>query len=294
MKDGKRVRRFALLAFAAIWLAAPAAAQVVRVYEVRHRIAEELAPLVETALSGEGRVAADRRTNALVLSGSSRAVASALELLAALDVRARTVRLRYEARRSGELASAGANVRWRAGAGGLRIGDVLWRSPQVDPHDAAQMGPRGAAAVAIGVEGGAAHRISTLSGELRILDGQSGRIASGGSAPVTTRRIERGRHGAVIEESTQYESAESGFEASPRVLRDGRVELALRPFHASLRPDGAIERASAETRLVLTPGATVALGGIAREESARHGALTAGGASGAAEESVLLITVDVE
>jgi len=115
----------------------------------------------------------------------------------------------------------------------------------------------------------------------------------------------------VIEESTYYESAESGFEASPRVLRDGRVELALRTFHgrvstsdgtglegtdphASLRPDGAIERASAETRLVLTPGATVALGGIARAESAQRGALTAGGTSGAADESVLLVTVDVE
>jgi type II secretory pathway component HofQ len=115
----------------------------------------------------------------------------------------------------------------------------------------------------------------------------------------------------VIEESTQYENAESGFEASPRVLRDGRVELALRTFHgsistgdgigiegtdrhASLRPDGTIDRASAETRLVLTPGATVALGGIARQENAQRGALSAGGASGAAEESLLLVTVDVE
>ena len=280
MKGGTNARRTALVVIAALWIAAPAAAQVVRVYEVRHRIAEELAPLVETVLSGEGRVVADRRTNALVLSGSPRAVASALELLAALDVRARTVRLRYEARRSGELASAGASVRWRAGAGGLRIGDVLW--------------PRAAAAVAIGVEGEAARRASTLAGELRILDGQSGRIASGTSAPITARRIQRSRHGAVTLESTHYENAESGFEASPRVLRDGRVELALHPFHASLRSDGAIERASAETRLVLTPGATVALGGITREESAQRGALSAGGTSGAAEESLLLVTVDVE
>jgi type II secretory pathway component GspD/PulD (secretin) len=88
------LRRLALLACAAIWLALPAGAQVVHVYEVRHRVAEELLPLAETAMAGEGRVAVDRRTNALVLSGSRQAVASALSLLGALDVRARTVVLR--------------------------------------------------------------------------------------------------------------------------------------------------------------------------------------------------------
>ena len=67
---------------------------MVHVYEVRHRVAEELLPLAETAMAGEGRVAVDRRTNALVLSGSRQAVASALSLLGALDVRARTVVLR--------------------------------------------------------------------------------------------------------------------------------------------------------------------------------------------------------
>ena len=253
----------------AITLAGSAVGQTVRVYAVQHRTADELAPLVETALAGEGRVAADRRTNALVLSGSPRAVATALELLAALDVRARTVVLRYESRRSGELASAGANVRWRAGAGSFRVGDVRWA-------------------------GEAARDASTLAGELRILEGQSGRIASGSSLPVTARRIRHGRYGAVVEESTRYVAAESGFEASPRVLRDGRVELALRPFDASPRPDGAIARASADTVLVLEPGATVALGGITRERSAHSGGPGAADASTAGEESLLLVTVALE
>src|SRR5262245_50473102 len=70
-----------------IGLAAAAAAQSLRVYAVRHRTAEELAPLVESALGGEGRAIADRRTNQIVLTGPPRAVASALEVLAALDVR---------------------------------------------------------------------------------------------------------------------------------------------------------------------------------------------------------------
>src|SRR5262249_20016683 len=196
MGDRRTGRRLAAIAAAALALAVPAAAQVVRVYPVRHRIAEELAPLVETALAGEGRVVADRRTNALVLTGSPRAVASALEVLAVLDVRARTVRVRYESRRSGDLASAGASVRWRADAGARGVGDVAW-SPA-------------AAALAVGGEGATARRASALAGELRILDGQSGRIATGASVPITARRIRRDRRGLAIDESTQYETAESG------------------------------------------------------------------------------------
>jgi type II secretory pathway component GspD/PulD (secretin) len=278
MKQSSIARRIALAMGAALWFAAAAGAQTVRVYKVQHRVAEELAPLVESAIHGEGRVVADTRSNALVLSGSPRAVSSALELLSALDVRAHMVRLRYQARSTGELASAGASVRWRVGAGGFRIGDVRWAS--------------GAAAIA--VEGGASASMATLTGELRILEGQSGRIATGSSLPVTSRRIQRSGRGVAVEESTAYATAESGFEASPRVLHDGSVELALRPFDASVRADGAIDRTSAETRLVLAPGATVALGGIARNESAQSGALAGAGASGATSESLLLVTVDVE
>ncbi|HKA14726.1 MAG TPA: secretin N-terminal domain-containing protein, partial [Myxococcota bacterium] len=174
IKGGEFARRLAVVAVAVGCLAVPATAQVVRVYAVKHRTAEELAPLVEPAIAGEGKVIADRRTNSLVLSGSERGVASALALLGALDVRARTVVLHYEARNSGELASAGASVRWHAGAGAFRVGDVAW--------------PTGAAAVAVGVEGDAARHASTLAGELRILEGQTGRISSGTSLPLRSRR----------------------------------------------------------------------------------------------------------
>jgi type II secretory pathway component GspD/PulD (secretin) len=268
-----------LLVAAVLLFAAAASAQVVRVYGVKHRTAEELAPLVASAVGGEAHVIADRRTNQLVLSGSQRAVSSALALLDTLDVRARTVLLHYEARSADELASAGIHVSWRAG-GALCVGEVSW--------------PSGAAALAIGAETEAARRQSKLLGELRILEGQSGRIASGASLPITTRRIQRSAHSETVDESTRYVSAESGFEASPRVLGDGRVELALRPFEESARQDGAIEHTGADTVLVLAPGATVALGGIVREESEQRGAFSGAGGSAASQETLLLVTVEVE
>jgi type II secretory pathway component GspD/PulD (secretin) len=269
-----------MLVGAVLLLAVAASAQSVRVYKAKYRTAEELAPLLAGAVGGETHVVADRRTNAIVLSGSQSEIASALALLDTLDVRAHTVVLRYEARSASELAAEGVRVSWRAGSA-LRIGDVGW--------------PSSPAALAIGVESQASHRTKNLVGQLRILEGQSGRIASGATLPITTRRVQHGRRGStLVEEETSYVTAESGFEASPRVLGDGKVELALRPFDASLRRDGAVERTGADTVLVLEPGATVALGGMVREESVRQGTFSGGGASGGSQESLLLVTVEVE
>jgi type II secretory pathway component HofQ len=269
-----------VIGIASAGIAAAAAAQEMRIYAVQHRTADELAPVVASAVEGEARVIADRRTNSIVLSGSPRGVASALQLLATLDVRPHTVRLRYEARTSGELTSGGVSVSWRAASGSFRVADVHW--------------PSGAAALAVGAESETTRRTEAFAGELRILEGQSGQIASGASLPITTRRIQRSGVGEVVDEETRYVTAQSGFEASPRVLRDGRVELALRPFQESMRSDGAVAHAGADTVLVLTPGATVALGGIVREESARRGGLSGADASGAGQESLLLVTVEVE
>lgn len=275
------LRSAALLGVLALSLALPAAAQVVHVYKAKHRTAEELLPLAETALSGEGRVVADPRTNSLVLSGSREGIQSALALFAALDVRAHSVVLRYESRGAGDLASQGARVTWSVDAGGVRIGNVAW--------------PGEGTRVAVGLDDRAVQQTGTLSGQLRVLDGQTGRIATGESRPVPTRRVERGRFGPVVAESTHYVSADSGFEARPRVLNDGRVELSLRPFDASHRPDGSLATSGAETVLVLEPGRTVAVGGILRGASAQGtSTLSGGGASQSADDSLLLITAEVE
>jgi type II secretory pathway component GspD/PulD (secretin) len=276
-----RMRRLALVCLAGVWLALPASAQVVRLYEVRHRAAEELLPIAQTALAGEGRVVADPRSNTLVLSGPREAVESALALLGTLDVRARTVVLHYESRGARELAGEGVRVAWSLDAGSLRVGNV------VRPGEGSR--------IAVALDERAGQGSGRLSGQLRILDGETGRIATGVSLPVTTRRVRRGRFGPELSEATHHVSAESGFEARPRVLGDGRIELALRPFDASLRPDGALSTSGADTVLVVEPGRTVAIGGILRESQARRSGAFDGAASGeAADEQLLLVTAEIE
>jgi type II secretory pathway component GspD/PulD (secretin) len=273
--------RLVLLACAALSVALPAGAQVMRVYEVRYRTAEDLLPIAETAMSGEGRAVADGRTNSIVLSGPRQAVDGALALLASLDVRMRSVVLRYESRSARELTSRGASIRWSTGAGPVRIGNVMWAG--------------GDARVAVHVDEGTLRSGGTLAGTLRVLDGQTGRIATGASVPVTTRRVQPGPAGPVWTESTSYVSADSGFEASPRILGDGRIELLLRPFDAQIQRDGSIRHSGAETRIVLEPGRTVALGGIVRDARAEQRSATSGNSAGrGSDENLLLVTAEID
>ena len=84
----------------------------VKVYVVKHRTAEELIDVAETALDGAGRVAADRRSNTLVLTGEPRAVERALAVLASLDIARRSVSLRYESISARTLEAQGIAVTW--------------------------------------------------------------------------------------------------------------------------------------------------------------------------------------
>jgi type II secretory pathway component HofQ len=278
---GGVLHRLTSIALLCLLLAASAAAQVTHVYQTKHRDPEELAPLVESVLGPESRVIADRRTNLLVLSGSRQGVATALALLERLDVKPRSVLIRYESRGAHDLTAQGAEVRWSAGSGGVRIGNVRWP------------GERSGVAVRVGER--SARGTSTLAGELRILEGRSGRISTGTSMPVPLRRVTETPHRRRVEQGTQYVTAESGFEARPRILGDGRIELTLRPFDASIRADGSVAGTGAETIVMLDPGKSVAVGGILREASERsRSALSGGGTSAGTDETLLLVTAEVE
>jgi type II secretory pathway component HofQ len=261
---------------AVLWLASlaasPPAGAAAEVYRAKHRTAEELLPLAETLLAGEGSVAVDSGTNALVLVGEPDALARVVALLESQDRALRNVVLRYESRRVQELEAEGIAVAWSVGGGDVRVGNV---------------DRRGGSGVDVRVGAASTERASELAGTLRVLEGRSGRIATGSLVPYTVGRRWR--------RETTLVAAESGVEVHPRILGDGRVQLELRPFEASPERGGVIRGASAATTLVVEPGRTVALGGIAREEAGSVRSPVSGAARAAgSEERVLLVTVEVE
>ncbi len=268
------VRGWLLVVLVLALVPAAFAAPQAEVYRVQHRTAEELLPYAEATLGGEGRVVVDAGTNSLVLfSERPDLLRSALALLAAQDRGLRTVVLDYASQRASDLESAGVHVAWGVATGGLRIGNLLV------PADSSQL--------RVAAQAQSARGKASLGGNVRILEGQSGRIASGETVALTTR----GRRDVT----TTLVPADSGFEASVRVLGDGRVHLELRPFEARFRADGRIETSEAVTTLVLTPGKTVVIGGL----SEARGAASVDAFSGAQQEHtrderVLTITARVE
>lgn len=263
-------------------IAPPSAAQSLsRVYSPKHRAAEDLLPAVEAAMAGEGSAVVDRASNSLVLVGSSRAIAEALVVLAKLDRRLRSVVLHYESRGLREIEAAGVQVAWSAGSGALRVGNVIW--------------PRGETGAVIVPEGFAGTREGGFAGSLRLIEGESGRLLTGTSVPVTTRRVERGFGGVVVRESQRQLHANSGFDARARILGDGRVQVDLAPFEAELGAGGTVRRSSAETSVVVEPGESVAVGGFDLGSSERSGSIVSGARDERErEQRVLLLRVEVE
>jgi len=247
------------------------------VYKAKHRSAEELLPLVRTVLGEEGSAEVDARTNSLVLLGSPHAIGRVRALLSQQDRRPRSVILHYEAQSLSDLSARGYRVSWAVTGDSFRMGNVLPptagipRSSTVDARAGSVQG----------------NRRESFTGTLRVLDGTSGRIATGSTFPVSTQ------YGPSV--STTMVSAVSGFEAHAVILGDGRVQLELDPFQDRVESGGVIAHTGASTTLVVTPGQTVVVGGLGQSVSGGESSAVARRIEGAsASDRVLVIRVEVE
>ncbi len=248
-------------------LAAGEALGDVQVYKARHRVADELLPLAETALAGAGSAVVDHGTNSLVLMGPPGAIADALAVLEAQDRALRTVVLHYASRGRRELEREGVRVEWQAGGGSLRIGNVV--DPAAGSHVTAE------------AEGTAERRELALDGVVRILEGESGRIVTGTARPFVV-------HDASGT-STQWVSADSGFEARARILGDGRVRVELDPVQAHFEPNGDVARSGGRLAVELAPGRTLAVGGLSTSSRQERSDLLSGAERRQEDDDLLLL-----
>lgn len=255
----------------------PAAARAqrrVEIYEAKHRTAEELVSLAQAVMAESGGVEVDARTNALVLIGDAEAVEEALAVLSSQDRALRTVILRYDTRRVRELAAQGFQLRWTASTGELRLGDV-------------RLAPDPGSAIRANATASTQRLVETFSGVLRVGEGEATRIETGTIVPFATR----GPSGS----STEFVNATTGFDAKPRILADGRVQVDLAAFARELRPDLAIDSMAASTLVTLKPGALVVVGSTGRAGTgSRADRFEGARAERRGDETVLLLRVDLE
>ncbi len=272
--------RTILRAVAAIFLAigvfaSPAAAQrSVEVYKVKYRVADELLPIVQAVMAESGSATLDRGTNSLVLVGDPGAVSDALELLALQDRRLRTVVLRFDTKRVLDLEAQGFVVRWKAEAGDFRIGNVL-------------RPPGSGSSVDLRANESLLRLSESFTGTLRVTEGTTARIETGTSIPYSTT----GPYGT----NTEFVTAATGFEASTRILADGRVQVDLAAFDGRPLEGGMIQSTSSSTLVIVVPGETLAVGGLDRSGAVRRSSRLSGTAAETSrDDTVLLLRADVE
>jgi type II secretory pathway component HofQ len=124
---------------------------------------------------------------------------------------------------------------------------------------------------------------------MRVTEGARTRIETGTTVPYATTSTPGRRPG------TELVTAATGFEASARILDDGRVQVDLAAFAGRLRRGGAIETTNAHTPVIVTPGETVAVAGLDRSGQASHESTLQGARSAARrDDTVLLLRADLE
>jgi hypothetical protein len=196
------------------------------------------------------------------------------------DPSLRTVLVHYESRPVADLAAEGLRVDWQAVSGKLRVGDVV--------------AARGLPAVA--ALPAAERERDSEPQTLEMLEGESGRIATDVGAPVATRAL---TPYGVPEDPYLVEEPEEepGFDATARVLPDGRVRLELVRAGEPAGPVVAGPDAPRRpvTTVTVAPGAKVAVGALAREATSGGGSLFSSiGRAAPREERVLVVEVEIE
>ena len=204
------------------------------------------------------------------------ALAAALVACAsARDPSLHDVTIHYESRRVDELAAEGLRVEWQTVSGNLRVGNVV--------------GVREHAAVGAQTEQGGERDVE--QGELRVVEGEAARIATGVGEPAAARML---TPYGMREEA----AGESVYDVTPHVLGDGRVRLDFAPFDERRGPPAvgcpAGAPAGPAASVTVAPGAKAALGGFARDSTARGSGFAGIGERRPREERVLVVWIEVE
>lgn len=252
-------------------LAVSAQAQVIEIYRARHRLAQELVPIAESAMGPEGQVTLDSRTATLILNGSEAAVRRGLAMLAAFDRPLAQIVLRHEIREGSDLKVVSARIRWQASLGPVRIGSL----------------PLAGNELVAGFEGRRETKNVVSRSMVKLLEGSSGLILTGEALPLVFRPY-------WGTSATTFIPVETGFEATAHVVGEDRVQLELRPFSGRVRPGGALQYTTAATSLMVQSGETILFAETSREISDSQVALDGGRTDEISEQRILLISVEIE
>lgn len=239
-----------------------ALAQTLEIIELRHRLADDVIPVIQPLVEPGGMVTGS--DNKLFLRASPANIAEIRRVVAAIDQAAR--QLLITVGQGTVRGSEATKVR-----GGVTIGNDEARVGVNRPPGA----PSGAE-----VEASAVSRqvgIRNVS-SVQTLEGSETLIAVGNSVPITTRSVSPGWAGPVVQESTVYRDVDTGFYATPRINGD-RVVLEISPRQQRYRAGnpayggGVIETSGVTTTVSGRLGEWIELGAVRESGTSSAGGL---------------------
>lgn len=216
-------------------------ADELKTFDLQHRSADEMIPILQPMVSPNGAISG---TGYTLIIRSDRANLQQLEqAIKRLDQAPKMLRITVDRSGENQRHSEGASV----------YGNI--ERPNVRLHsDQQRRGQNGAQ-------------------QLQVMEGHWATIRSGQSIPHVVQQYHQGPGGTRIERRTEYRDVDSGFEVRPRV-NGQRVTLEVRPFSATPLSGGRVEQESIITTVSGRLGEWITLGGVDESQSSSgHGTI---------------------
>ena len=268
--------RWLAIAGAAILIATSLGAQELQVIDLKFRRADEIIPIVQPLLEAGGVLTG--MDNVLFVRTSAGNFAQIQQAVAVLDRAPRQLLVSVGQGTATDSSSAGVRGSATVGSGDVQIG--VNRPPGFEPGAQVQVESRAQQA--------SIHNVSSV----RTFEGTEAFIAIGQSAPVTTTTVTPGWNGPVVQQTTQYRDASTGFYATVRINGD-RVTLDISPRQQEFRGrSDVVATQGAATTVAGRLGEWIPIGGVREDRSGTAGGLLVWGARAASSEYSAWVKVD--
>jgi hypothetical protein len=268
--------RLASLLLAFLLSTGVASADEVEVIELRYRTADQIIPTLRPLVEPGGALSGMQST--LVIRASRANIAELRRVIATLDRMPRRLLISVRQDAGGSFEARDARVSGTIASGDVRVG--------VNE-------PARESGIGISARGAQGARDERITSQVQALEGSPAYIAVGRSVLVPSTVVTQTPGGRVVQSTTTYQSASSGFSVIPRLSGD-RVFLEIAPQAASpgrLGPGAAAYQGIATTasgRL----GEWFPLGGIDRSAGRSQSGMLSSGSAGRAGGSSVWVKVD--
>ncbi|WP_437880894.1 secretin N-terminal domain-containing protein [Pseudomonas sp. LRF_L74] len=234
---------FAFLLLALLSAQALAATELI---PLNYRSADEMLPIVQSALEGQGK--ANAHGNQLIINAAPEKIAEIRTLLQQLDTPARRLLISLDTSESGQTDSSGYSVN-----GSARIGsvDIQTGRGEVGGRDQVRIINRSTASRDGGFQ------------QIQATEGYPALIQVGQSVPLTSTSV--GPYGQVIS-NTEYRNVTQGFYVTA-TLTGQTVHLSVSSNNDRLSRSqpGVIDVQSSDTRVSGLLGQWIPLGGVSQQ-----------------------------